>query len=702
MPPRPGKRPSSLEADFQVDPAEQTSARTEHVDPASVVAGEMLSRALRHLPSAPVAVGAPGSLAVVLVPHVDWTEPAVHAWKAQVHGDARYADGDRSQDYYGGTKWMAFIRPQEEAWAKRDSQDRGNKALAKAMWQAIAVAGFSPDPKALLPGDLVLAADHRLELTGPLPEDIAVAATRMAGSAPTVGVSKRAAAASTPYLLRLARRPDQTADDYVLKLRALVARQDESKPLARPKPARIAPSPRAAPTLERLHGMSQAVAWGFSLRDNLDAYRAGQLTWADVDPGVLLSGPPGVGKTTFVRALSGTCRVPLVTGSYSQWLGQGGGHQGSMLKAMRQAFADAKATVPSLLFIDELDSFPNRGALTHAHKDWDIQVVNALLAEIDGVDGRDGVVLVGACNHPSLLDPALVRSGRLDRHIHISLPDRAALEGILREHLGEDLQGESLAAAALRAVGASGADCERFVRDARQRARAARRGMVLADLLEAISGAETRSAEDLRLVAVHEAGHAVAANEVHPGSVAALVLRATDGDGGFLQHAEGVRCLRPDDVRRELIIGLAGRAAEEAVFGVPSAGSGGPLISDLARATFQATLSVSSFGFDPEFGPFWSGYPDPRSLAGFLQRNPVLAARVRVLVDAAYVDALALMRSRQVAVEAVAEALLDRQVLDGAEVAAIIAQHLPSGSSPGLRMHLAYALRTWGHDDVRG
>jgi cell division protease FtsH len=142
-----------------------------------------------------------------------------------------------------------------------------------------------------------------------------------------------------------------------------------------------------------------------------------------------------------------------------------------MCASFAQAREKTAVAGGAILFIDEVDSFPNRETLTHHYKDYEIQVVNALLAEIDGVEGRRGVVLLAACNHPHLLDPALVRSGRLDRHIRISLPDQAALARILREHLGKDFGGESLQEAALAAAGASGADCEPFVRGARRRAR---------------------------------------------------------------------------------------------------------------------------------------------------------------------------------------------------------------------------------------
>lgn len=654
-------------------------------DPARVAAGLMLGRALEAIGASFELVGRDGTVCSVLVPAHAWTGIVREEWRVRARG------GEGYDDMGAGRSWT---KCRWAAWAPDDALGRAlrgdNEAFSRAVWKGVHCLGVAAD-LSLLPVDLMQAADHRLTLPPLTGADLAAVARRLCGRKPACPFPDGEAAAATPRLLRLARRPGQTANAYLAKLRDLIAREWKSGDFrgAASPAAAAADSPRTAPALDRLHGLDEAAAWGRALARDLTAYRAGTLPWSAVDRGCLLSGPPGCGKTLFARALAATCGVPLISGSYSQGLGTGGGHQGDLLKSMRRAFADARERAPSLLFVDEIDSFPDRARVGHRYREWDTQVVNALLSEIDGVQGREGVVLLAACNHADRLDPALVRSGRLDRHIHVGLPDRRALQRILREHLGADLAGEDLAGAALAAAGLSGADCERVVRGARRRARQADRPMLISDLLTEIDGDPAdhgspgidgsrwvgRSAADLRLAAVHEAGHAVAVCVLYPGGLGLVSLREAGSIGGRTSVAASSGFLRSGDVHRRLVVLLAGRAAEEEILGAPSSGAGGGPQSDLAKATGLAALAVASFGLDSEGGLIWRGTPDPVTLPGVLASDPVLAARVQALLDGAYADARELVHARRAAVEALARVLTEQRTLDGGEAAAIVTGH---------------------------
>lgn len=351
-------------------------------DPAEAAAALLLSKALMVAGETFASAGCDGSVVMITVPDVTWVKPVLAAWRQAAR------EGDKPEDGYR-------TRFRDDGWVSWSPKEAPRKLeleeSAATFEQAVATgrhcAAVTADP-AWVPGDLVKCADLRLPITPLTGSDVIALVETICGGSPTIRLDDVDASALTPRILRLACRPGQTADSYVGKLKELLAREAETSP----KPKKTSESVREAPTLQRLHGMDAAVQWGLSLAQDLERYKVGKIRWEDVDRGLLVSGPPGVGKSLYARALAATCGVPLVIGSYSEWHGTGSGHQGDLLKAMRRTFETAREQAPAILFIDEIDSFPHRASLRHAWSDWEIQVVNALLSELDGAKDRDGVV----------------------------------------------------------------------------------------------------------------------------------------------------------------------------------------------------------------------------------------------------------------------------------------------------------------------
>ncbi|MGN6145416.1 MAG: AAA family ATPase [Mesorhizobium sp.] len=193
---------------------------------------------------------------------------------------------------------------------------------------------------------------------------------------------------------------------------------------------------RVVPRIESLAGYGEATAWARDLAADLGLWQVGELAWEDMSAKLLLSGPPGTGKTTFARALCNSLRIPLFATSVATWLEPG--YLGDVLKRMTAAFSEAEDAAPAILFIDEIDGINMRGSSGEWTTYWD-QIINRLLELLDGATRSDGVVVIGATNNPDRIDAALLRSGRLEKHIVIPKPDTEALIGILRHHLGAEL-----------------------------------------------------------------------------------------------------------------------------------------------------------------------------------------------------------------------------------------------------------------------
>jgi len=190
-------------------------------------------------------------------------------------------------------------------------------------------------------------------------------------------------------------------------------------------------------TVETLSGYGAAQRWALDLKLDLGNYCHGDLAWSEMSTKLLLSGPPGTGKTSFARALCNTLQVPLVVTSVSTWLQ--GGHLNDVIDKMARTFVEARAQAPSILFIDEIDGIGKRVDPDREYADYWNAVVNKMLELLDGAIKSEGVIVIGATNRPEHIDEAIKRSGRLETHIEILKPDIPALAGIIAHHLGKDI-----------------------------------------------------------------------------------------------------------------------------------------------------------------------------------------------------------------------------------------------------------------------
>jgi cell division protease FtsH len=408
-----------------------------------------------------------------------------------------------------------------------------------------------------------------------------------------------------------------------------------------------------------------------------------------IPKGVLLVGPPGTGKTLLARAVAGEANVPFFAISGSDFVEM---FVGVGASRVRDLFEQGKKNAPCIIFIDEIDAVGrHRGAGLGGGHDEREQTLNQLLVEMDGFVSNEGVILVAATNRPDVLDPALMRAGRFDRRIMVELPDVRGREGILKVHsrhipLAVDVD---LKVVARGTPGFSGADLENLVNEAALIAARRSHDKVGPEDFDyakdkVLMGAERKSMilsdEEKRVTAYHEAGHALVAHLKHNADPLHKVTIIPRG------RALGVTMQMPVDDRHnysrayletQVRILLGGRIAEELVLDEQTTGAG----NDLERVTDLARRMVTEWGMSDRLGPLHFARGGAEVFLGrdFAQHTEysddtaqLIDEEIKRIIDEGYTDTTTMLKERIDALHAIAKGLLEREVLDGEEVAALV------------------------------
>jgi cell division protease FtsH len=408
-----------------------------------------------------------------------------------------------------------------------------------------------------------------------------------------------------------------------------------------------------------------------------------------IPKGCLLVGAPGTGKTLLARAIAGEAGVPFFSISGSDFVEM---FVGVGASRVRDLFVQGKKKAPCIIFIDEIDAVGrHRGAGFGGGNDEREQTLNQLLVEMDGFESNEGVILIAATNRPDVLDPALLRPGRFDRHVVVPRPDIKGREGILQVHsrkvpLAADVDVSVLARAT---PGLTGADLENLVNEAALlAARNDQEKVNMIDLESAkdkvLMGPERRSMiisdEEKRNTAYHEAGHALVA-KLLPG--ADPIYKVTIIPRGM---ALGLTQQLPMDEKHtyqreyllnNLVILFGGRVAEELVLEQITTGAG----NDIEKATDLAHRMVCEWGMSDKLGPMTFGKKDEEIFLGrdFTQKSDYskstaieIDAEIKSIIQESYYRAKELLTTNIRLLHEVAERLLEKEVLDGAELDAIV------------------------------
>jgi cell division protease FtsH len=453
-------------------------------------------------------------------------------------------------------------------------------------------------------------------------------------------------------------------------------------------------------SFEDVAGIDEAVAELREVVDFLKTPEKYQALGGRIPKGVLLVGPPGTGKTLLARAVAGEAGAPFFSLSGSDFVEM---FVGVGAARVRDLFTQAENRAPCIIFIDELDALgKTRGGTGIGGHDEREQTLNQLLVEMDGFESNRGVIIMAATNRPETLDAALLRPGRFDRTVVVDRPDILGREAILKVHVRNvRLAGDvDLRRVAALTPGSAGADLANFVNEAAlMAARAGKELVTMAELEEAIErgavGLERKSrimhAEEKQRVAYHEAGHALVACSLpntHPVHKISIIPRGVGALGYVLSRPDEDRYLiTQSELESRIKVALGGTVAEELVFREISNGA----TSDLEQSSRIARAMVKEYGmsrlgrvnFQERSGSaFLHGAPGAEGERAYSDRTADQIDReVQRILDEATEQVRDILAARRPALEAIAGRLMEKEVLDGAELRALL-----EATTPGLRL----------------
>ena len=506
-----------------------------------------------------------------------------------------------------------------------------------------------PDEMAL-PAPLV--AEHCHQLTLPqVDADFLIALLRQTHSR-TGRIDEAAARAALPPNGQL---QELSTPALSFALRAPTAKKMAQR-LSQALTAPATPEPEAGTPPREITGIGPSYDTARQLVADLRLWAEGDVAWNEIPHSLLLFGLPGTGKSHLARAMGRSAAVNCVETSCAEW--QSAGHLGNLLLAMRRSFDEARKNAPCILFIDEIDAIGSRDSAGDNSASYRRQVVAGFLEQMDRISREAGIMVVGACNHPQHIDPAILRAGRFDIKIEMPLPSMAMLQHLLAERLQDAVPEDAMLELARDCIGKTAADVDAAVRSARSEARHSGCALDLQLLRRHLQVMAQEENHDLLYrIAIHEVGHAITS-----WSYGETITRISlSPSGGTIERDVPPNAGLPADFERQLYIHLSGRAAERLVCNTVSAGAGGGATSDLAQAARMVLAMDFELGLGA-FGNGWFGPQDPSRLTDSERQ------RLRERLDYAEDQARALLYPHQQLLQDMAVDLVQKREFDAKAV----------------------------------